>query len=107
MKIKIIETDTYGQRTTRRVALPVARWEGKISGCNQISTGVFLLAVYIGRKNVVLKTYSQWVRHNSQSCEGDTYSLATENNLKMIERICGEDVANEVANIIGVPVESI
>lgn len=73
---------TYGQRA------------GRLRVADSIGTGVFALALWIGRKYVVLLTYSQWARRDG-SVTGDSYSLCTPEDARMICRVFGADAAEE------------
>jgi hypothetical protein len=69
-------TVTMLDGTTQRITLPKVAWTGR----DEIGTGMFREAVYIGTKSkrVVVQTYSQWEDRHTHGCIGTEYHEADE-----------------------------
>jgi hypothetical protein len=81
---------------SKRVHLPAPAWTGH----DEIGTGRFRTGVYIGTKNIVVETYSQWQQRDG-SCEGTRYHIA---DRQEAAEIAGElpNLAEQIDAIIGV-----
>jgi hypothetical protein len=69
---------------------------------DEIATGVFARALWIGRKYVVLLTYSQWQTRTGE-CAGDTYRLCTAADGNLIRRQFGDQAAESALDTLRVP----
>ena len=67
---------------------------GRLRGSQSIGTGVFARALWVGRKYVVLLTYSQWATRDG-SVTGDGYSLCSPADARMIRRVFGDEAAED------------
>lgn len=97
-------SDNYDRTTRLSLGEPhYGSVSGRLQRCDEIGTGLFARALWIGRKHVVLLTYSQWATRDGR-CTGDQYSLVTADDAHMIRRVFGNSVANEVLDALRVPV---
>lgn len=80
---------TYGERA------------GRLRESDSIGTGVFARALWVGRKYVVLLTYSQWATRDG-SVTGDSYSLCSPADARMIRRVFGADAAERALDTMRV-----
>jgi hypothetical protein len=79
---------------------------GRLGRDMEVGTGVFARALWIGRKHVVLLTYSQWDAGDG-SCTGDTYRLCDVDDARMIGRVFGDDAQEAMLDTLRVPVRTI
>jgi hypothetical protein len=77
----------YENGDARRITLPAPTW----SGNDNIGTGMFRHAVYVGArsKRVVVETYSQWEDRGNPGCGiGTEYEIVTDED--HLARLAGE-----------------
>jgi hypothetical protein len=102
--ITVSTADGYGD--TIRLSLGEPHYgavSASLKRTDEIGTGVFARALWIGRKHVVLLTYSQWQRRDG-ACTGDTYRLCDADDARMVERVFGDDAAEAMLNALRTPV---
>ena len=96
-----VGVDVYGDEVMR-IRLPEPYWaEDKPKHYTEIGTGVWLTAIYAGRKRAIIRTHSIWTTRDG-GIVGTEYRLATADDLRMIERVIDADAAAAVAAVIGV-----
>ena len=77
--------------------------DGGLASDTEIGTCVFSRALWIGRRHVVLLTYSQWTRRDG-TCTGDTYRRCDAEDVDTIRRLYGADAAERALDALRVPV---
>jgi hypothetical protein len=96
-----VEADDYGDATIR-----LSLREPSYTNDVEIATGVFARSLWVGRKYVVLLTYSQWQQRDG-TCRGDQYQLCTVADAGMIRHVFGDDATEQMLNTLRVPVRNI
>jgi hypothetical protein len=95
--------------TTIRLSLGAPSYgsgSDRIRSCDEIGTGVFARALWVGRKHVVLLTYSQWVDRNGM-CTGDQYRLCNVDDVRTIRQIFGDGAAERALDTLRIPVVTV
>lgn len=80
--------------------------DAPIRRSNECGTGVFVRALWLGRKHVVILTYSQWQRRDG-TATGDVYRLCCADDLPFIARHFGDDAEEAAARVLRVRSENV